>query len=138
MLHHIEIYVSELEKSAAFWGALLEEEFGYTPYQQWQDGRSWKKDGHYIVFVQTREKYSEDGYHRCRTGLNHLAFQAGSRAQIDALREKLVRRGVTLLYDDRFPHAGGAEHYALYCEDPDRIKVEIIAPKAKTEAENHG
>ena len=24
--------------------------------------------------------------------------------------------------------AGGPQHYALYCEDPDRIKVELVAP----------
>jgi hypothetical protein len=29
----------------------------------------------------------------------------------------------------RSPFAGGASHYAVFFEDPDRIKVEVVAPK---------
>jgi hypothetical protein len=32
-----------------------------------------------------------------------------------------------MLFADRYPHAGGLSHYALFCEDPDRIKVEVVA-----------
>ena len=69
-----------------------------------------------------------DPYHRCRVGLNHLAFHADSRQQVDEMTEKLKGRGVTLLYTDRHPFAGGENHYAVYFEDPDRIKVELVAP----------
>jgi hypothetical protein len=27
------------------------------------------------------------------------------------------------------PYAGGTDHYAVYFEDPDRIKVEVVAPE---------
>jgi hypothetical protein len=37
--------------------------------------------------------------------------------------------GHTTLYDDRYPYAGGPGYYAVYCEDPDRIKVEVVAPR---------
>lgn len=134
MLHHIEIYVSDFEKTAAFWGWLLEEELGYTVHQSWDNGafdrgKSWRSDTHYLVFVQTREKYLRDGYNRARTGLNHLAFYGRDRAQIDGLVEKLRKHGVTLLYQEKYPHAGGADSYTLYFEDPDRIKVEIVVPE---------
>ncbi|MCG5249785.1 VOC family protein [Brevibacillus agri] len=129
MLHHLELYVADLKRSAEFWGWLLEEQLGYERYQQWASGISWKHGNTYLVFVQAEERFLDVPYHRCRVGLNHLAFHARSREQVEAIHEELRRRGVPLLYEDRYPHAGGREHYALFCEDPDRIKVEIVAPE---------
>ena len=128
MLHHIEIYVSDLQRSKDFWSWLLEVELGYTSYQSWEDGQSWKKNGSYIVFVQAKETYLDIPYHRCRVGLNHMAFYAESREHVDALTEGLKKRDIHILYKDKHPHAGGLDHYAVYFEDPDRIKIEIVAP----------
>ncbi|APC47698.1 VOC family protein [Virgibacillus halodenitrificans] len=127
LLHHIEIYVSDLKKSAEFWGWLLEE-LGYRSYQKWEYGQSWKIEDTYIVFVQTEEGFLDVSYHRKRVGLNHVAFHAESRQHIDEMTEKLNNRGVTILYQDQHPFAGGDDYYAIYFEDPDRIKVELVAP----------
>ncbi len=127
MIHHIELYVSNLKKSTEFWGWLLEE-LGYELFQEWESGRSWKYGETYLVFVQTEEPYLDVPYHRKRTGLNHLAFHADSRKHVDELTEKLRGRDVTILYEDRHPFAGGEDYYAVFMEDPDRMKVEIVAP----------
>ena len=129
MLHHIEIYVSDLNRTKEFWAWLLETELGYTSYQEWDKGQSWIKDGTYVVFVQAEDKYMDVPYHRCRVGLNHLAFHGTSKEHVDRLTQKLRDKGIQVLYQDKHPYAGGSEHYAVYFEDPDRIKVEIIAPK---------
>ncbi|MFB1081670.1 VOC family protein [Jeotgalibacillus sp. JSM ZJ347] len=128
MLHHVELYVSDLKKSTEFWGWLLEE-LGYELYQEWESGRSWKYGETYLVFVQTEDAYLDVPYHRKRTGLNHLAFHADSREHVDELTEQLKAKGVRVLYEDRHPFAGGEDYYAVFMEDPDRIKVEIVAPK---------
>lgn len=125
-LHHVEINVSDLERSCAFWGWLLGE-LGYERFQDWDSGRSYRLGDTYLVFVQTEERFRDAPYHRCRTGLNHLAFHAESRVQVDAITEALRARGVTVLYPERHPHAGGDESYAVFFEDPDRIKVELVA-----------
>ncbi|KUO95648.1 VOC family protein [Ferroacidibacillus organovorans] len=126
-LHHVEINVSNLQRSAEFWGWLLEY-LGYVPYQTWVEGRSWCKGVTYIVLVQTESDYLEPRYHRKRTGLNHLAFHAASRQRVDELADLLRTRGTHVLYEDRHPYAGGEEHYAVFFEDPDRLKVEVVAP----------
>ncbi|ACV58155.1 VOC family protein [Alicyclobacillus acidocaldarius] len=126
-MHHIEINVSDLKRTTEFWGWLLEF-FGYSPYQAWEHGRSWRKGITYLVFVQTEECFQEPKYHRRRVGLNHLAFHADSQAQVDELTTQLRMRGVPILYEDRHPYAGGPDHYAVFFEDPDRIKVEVVAP----------
>lgn len=127
MLHHIELYVSNLNQSILFWEWLLKE-LGYEPYQKWESGISWKQKDTYIVFVQAEERFLDIPYHRCRVGLNHLAFHAKSKEQIKELTAKLQERGVNLLYRDKHPYAGGENHFAVYFEDPDRIKVELVAP----------
>ncbi|MDB9306527.1 MULTISPECIES: VOC family protein [Cyanophyceae] len=126
-LNHIEIYVSNLEKTCSFWGWFLEL-LGYSVFQEWSEGKSWKLDDTYIVFVQVEAKFLDYSYHRCRVGLNHLAFYAKSREQVDEVTQKVKEKGLTILYLDRHPYAGGNGHYALYFEDPDRIKVELVAP----------
>ena len=127
MLHHVEIYVSDLARSRAFWQWLLCEELGYKVYQEWPKGIDFIFEKTYIVFVQTEEKHLDTAYNRCRTGLNHLAFHAKSREHVDELRAKLRSRGITILYPDRHPYAGGPDYYAVFFEDPDRIKVEVTA-----------
>ena len=127
LLHHIEIYVSDLKRSTEFWKWFLES-MGYSEFQKWDAGISFKLGDTYLVFVQTEEKHLDEPYHRCKTGLNHLAFHADSRDQIDKMTIELKARNVSILYSNEHPHAGGSKYYAVFFEDPDRIKVEVVAP----------
>jgi catechol 2,3-dioxygenase-like lactoylglutathione lyase family enzyme len=121
------MYVSNLARSTEFWGWFLPE-LGYVLFQEWDAGRRWRLYDTYLVFVQALDRHADVPYHRGRVGLNHLAFWAQSQDQVDALTEQVCARGLRVLYEDRHPFAGGPGHYALYFEDPDRIKVEVIAP----------
>ncbi|MFP7298858.1 VOC family protein [Neobacillus niacini] len=127
MLHHVEIYVSNLQKSIEFWGWLLPE-LGYELYQKWDSGVSWNHQETYLVFVQAEERYLDIPYHRSRVGLNHLAFHGNSRKHIDEMTQILLEKGIQILYKDKHPYAGGKDYYAVFFEDPDRIKVELVAP----------
>lgn len=128
-LHHVELYASDLDTSIAFWEWLLDE-LGYEPYQDFEGGRSWKFGPTYLVLVQADEEYLDEPYHRCRPGLNHLAFHAESREQVDEIAAAVRERDdSTLLYGEDHPYAGGPDYYAAYFEDPERIKVEIVAPE---------
>lgn len=128
VLHHIEIYVSDLAKTKDFWSWLLKE-LGYVIYQQFEGGISYKLNDSYIVFVQTEKEFLDDGYHRKRTGLNHLAFHVDSKTEIDWFTEELRKKKVNVLYENKHPYAGGKDYCAVFFEDPDRIKVELVASK---------
>ncbi len=127
MLHHVELYVSNLHDSIRAWEWLLCEQLGYMLYQSWPEGRSYRYGETYLVFVQTEKTHLAPPYHRKKTGLNHLAFHASSLAQLEEVRQQLTSHGFRELYADRFPHAGGPDYTALFFEDPDRIKVELVA-----------
>ncbi len=125
ILHHVEIYVDDLEATKTFWGWLLSR-LGYARYQEWDAGISYQKGDTYLVFAQTEEKYRTPTYHRCHSGLNHLAFHA-TKELIVCIEAKLRDRGVTILYEERHPYAAGEDCYAIFFEDPMRMKVELCA-----------
>ncbi len=130
-LHHVEIYVSDLKKSIQFWKWLLTKKFSYTISAKWNSGISFKLADTYIVFVQTEEKHLDSIYHRKKTGLNHLAFHCSSRQFVDTLTKELKKRNITILYADQHPFAVAPDYYAVFFEDPDRIKVEVVVSEDK-------
>ena len=128
MLHHVEIYVSDLDSSRAFWSGILGR-IGHAEGDSWDDGFTLEGGGGpYLTFVQREDRYASLEYHRRAAGLNHLAFEVRGRAAVDALREYCADNGTHELYAEKYPFAnGGTDYYALFVEDPDRIKVEFVA-----------
>jgi catechol 2,3-dioxygenase-like lactoylglutathione lyase family enzyme len=125
MLHHVELWVPDLPRAARTWGWLLGR-LGWTPYQEWERGRSWRSGETYLV-VEQSPALTGDRHDRLRPGLNHLAFHAGSRAEVDALAQAAPEHGWTPLFADRYPYAGGPDHYAAYLADSDGFEVELVA-----------
>ncbi len=128
MLHHIELYVSDLERSVAFWTPLMN--FLGLEEERWSGGVNYVRGQSetYLCLLPAPREHLAAGYHRKRIGLNHLAFRGESRAQVDLIAKWITDNGHTLLYQDRHPFAGGANYYAVFFEDPDRIKLEVVAP----------
>ncbi|MDN3026535.1 VOC family protein [Streptomyces sp. S.PB5] len=125
MLHHVELWVPDLPRASRSWGWLLDR-LGWTPYQEWERGRSWRSGETYLVLEQS-PALTGDRHDRLRPGLNHLAFHAGSRTEVDTLAKTAPGHGWTPLFPDRYPHAGGPEHYAAYLADSDGFEVEVVA-----------
>lgn len=123
-LHHLELYVRDLERAVRFWGWLLGE-LGYVAYQEWDEGCSYRAGDAYVVLVEAPAGARE--LDRRDVGVNHVAFHAGSHADVNRLNAELEARGGRLLYADRYPYAGGIDHFAAFCEDPDGLKVELVA-----------
>ncbi|MFC3959191.1 VOC family protein [Halovivax cerinus] len=127
-LHHLELYASDIDASIDFWGWLLGE-LGYEAKNDWSGGRSWINGPTYVVLVEADEEpAAEHPFDRRGPGLNHVAFHAATREQVDVITEEVRERAdATVLYEDRHPYAGG--YYALYCEGPEGIKVEVVGPE---------
>lgn len=127
-LCHIEINASDLAKSGQYYRELARFFEPETP-----DFTS--KNGYGIAFIdellivlrQVEEKYKDRPFHRKAAGLNHLCFWVHSRGEVDRfMGEFLKNRGDTILYGGpkEYPQYGEG-YYAVYFEDPDRIKLEI-------------
>lgn len=94
--------------------------------QDWPAGRSWILHGTYLVVEQSRAMTS-DRHERLRPGLNHLALNAGTPQQLDDLMAEAPNRGWRPLFEEKYPHAGGPQHYAGYLENSDGFEVELVA-----------
>lgn len=123
-LSHIGINLSREEKSLPFWKELLEYlEFTITP-----DGNHFDaSDGHtFLCFTTTKDGYHDPAFHRKRTGLNHIAFGVASREEVDDfVRDYLLPREIPMLYGGAKEYGYVPGYYAVYFEDPDRIKIEV-------------
>jgi catechol 2,3-dioxygenase-like lactoylglutathione lyase family enzyme len=127
-LHHIELWVPDLARATRQWGWLLGQ-LGYTPFQDWPGGRSWRLGASYLVIEQS-PALTGSSHDRLRPGMNHLAFHAGTRQDVDALTTAAPAHGWTLLFPETHPHAGGSSHYAAYLANADGFEVELAADDA--------
>lgn len=124
---HIGINLSNSSKSFQFWKDLLR----YLDFKIIEEGSGHfdANDGRSYLCVSVMEKnYKAVGFHRKRTGLNHIAFRVLSRELVDqCVSEFLTPRKIKALYGGAKPYPEYVEgYYAVYFEDPDRIKVEIV------------
>ncbi|MHA7264747.1 reverse transcriptase-like protein [Arthrobacter sp. TMN-37] len=127
-LHHLEVWVADLDAARQSLGWLLER-LGFTEKDSWAHGVSYSGEGFYLV-LEAGPDVQAAAHERRRPGLNHLAFQAGSRSEVDLLARRAASHGWTLLFPDRHPFAGGAEHYAAYLENAEGFEVELVAGEA--------
>ena len=125
-LEHLDITVSNLERSGEFWAAFLKD-LGYRELAKSATGWSWTNDESTIFLLQAEPAYLDPPYHRKRVGLNHLAFGVADAKRVDAMAARLKERNIPLLYGG--PRTGRTT-YAVFFEDPDRIKIEVVAPLA--------
>lgn len=127
-VHHIEIWVPDLPRALSDWGWVLRQ-LGWKDGDGWPGGFSWKSgvDSSYIV-VEQSPALSADTHDRLRPGMNHLALNAGSRAEVDAIVTESAAHGWTLMFADRHPYAGGPQHYAAFLHNQDGYELEIVAP----------
>lgn len=125
--HHVEVWVADLAEAREQWGWLLRE-LGFSRVSAWPEGESWSASGAYLT-VTTSPNLSGTTHDRRMPGVNHLAFTGGSTAHVDEMIARADQYGWIPLYHDRYPHAGGLDHYAGWLENPAGFKVEIVADK---------
>lgn len=126
-MHHLELWVTDLERARPSWQWLLGS-LGYRPHRQWADGVSWLLGDAYVVLEQS-PAVLPGAHERLRPGWNHIALWAGNPEQLAALVEHAPSHGWRLMFADRHPFAGGPEHYAAYLEDADGHEVELVADR---------
>jgi len=126
-LYHIQLNVSDAKKSLPFYKEL----FAYLEYKIIDEspehiGASNGTIDFWIIETETAHKPA--GFNRKNTGINHLAFNVGSKENVDKFCEEFLKvRGTPILYDSPkiFPEYS-PDYYAVYFEDPDRIKLEVM------------
>lgn len=124
-LGHVGINLSGSDESFALWKDMLT----FLGFEVREDGNHFDAfDQHsYICVTTTKPEHRVAGYHRRHTGLSHLAFRVADRVDVDRFVEQfLVPRSIQPLYGGAREYPEYVDgYYAVYFEDPDRVKVEI-------------
>ena len=126
-LYHIQLNVSDANKSLPFYKELFE----YLEYKIIDEspehiGVSNGSTDFWII--ETGSSYKQADFNRKNTGRNHLAFNVGSKENVDKFYEEFLKvRGTSILYDSpKIFHEYSPSYYAVFFEDPDRIKLEVM------------
>ena len=129
-LHHLDLVVSDVERSRNFYSDLLGP-LGWGPVLDLVGER-----GEAIWYLQAqdtwlglREKQSDAHpvpYERYAVGVHHVAFEALSREAVDDAWRRVLAQGVaTESAPKEFPHYAPG-YYAAFFYDPDGIKLEVV------------
>ena len=79
------------------------------------------------IVVEQSPALTAGEHDRRRLGLNHLAFHAGSRQDVDSLAATARCATGPRPFADKHSYAGGPEHYAAYLAGTDGFAVELVA-----------
>ncbi|MEA2380415.1 MAG: glyoxylase family protein [Solirubrobacteraceae bacterium] len=130
-IHHLDLVVSDLERSLAFYRDLLGP-LGYV-----REGPIRGERGERVVYlghigahtaIGLREARSDAHglpYDRYAVGVHHVAFGAPSRDMVDERAAWLRERGAEIESEPaEYDYIPG--YYAVFLFDPDGIKLEIV------------
>ena len=123
---HLQINVSS-KKSLEFYKDLLPFlGFKKAAGGDWGVGYYSGKSSFWVMLVD--KKYMKKSFHRKDVGLNHIAFLVSSKKAVDDFYNKFLKvKKIQTLYQSpkKFPEYT-KKYYAVFFEDPDRIKLEVV------------
>jgi len=126
-VHHVDLVVSSIERSLPFYSELLGP-LGYHRVGEVEGERGetiWYLSGPGTA-IGLREAQSKGEPHdRYRIGLHHIAFEAGSRAEVDE-RAAWVRTQDVAVESGPQEYSYMPGYYATFFYDPDGLKLEIV------------
>jgi glyoxylase I family protein len=129
LIHHIDLTVTELERSRVFYNHLLGF-IGYARSDDYDYGTDWDHGGPgqftSIGIVKAKGQNAARAHDRGSAGLHHLAWCAASRADVDALYAKLLEIGAVILDPPALYPLYHSEYYAVFFSDPDGLKLEYV------------
>ncbi|OUR96830.1 hypothetical protein A9Q84_10860 [Halobacteriovorax marinus] len=128
IISHIEINVLDYPAAIRFYDLVLIP-MGFKRLNCMMEWTAYSDGQSKFIICPTDAEFKKEGYHRKRAGLNHLAFYANSREEVDDYYEKTLKQnGIKALYEENA--FGDDDYYAVFFEGPDRLKLEYVyAPR---------
>ena len=119
---HIQLTVSDLPRSRAFWKPLFE----LFEMKILIDSETYfygigSRTG--LALSPIDPKHRGDAFDQRRIGLHHLCLRARERADVDAIHDVAVRLGARIVHPPR-EDGFAPGYYSVLFEDPDGIRIE--------------
>ncbi len=132
-LGHVDLVCGDLERSLAFYAAVLGPLGLQPPYLvPGERGESI----HYLRFPRPgsgslglRQAVEEQVFALYAPGLHHLGLAAEAREDVDAAHAAAVAAGADVLHPPRPGPQYHADYYATFFLDPDGFRIEVAASR---------
>ncbi len=130
-INHLALTASDFDRSTSFFDKVLGF-LGYTrvevpePTQQLMKTplRAWASPDGALTLRPAKDDSARKAHDRNAPGMNHLAFNAESRADVERMHDLLKTIGAQILDPPaEYPYFPG--YYAVYFTDPDGLKFEF-------------
>lgn len=126
MISHVDLNVSDLERSTRFYLAVLsplnfratDGELSYVRIANGSDT--------VITLSAVDPAFRHLTYHRKAVGLGHIALSVASREWVDRMAAHIAALGVPMLGEGVIDSDYRRGYYTFSFEDPDRIMIEIV------------
>jgi catechol 2,3-dioxygenase-like lactoylglutathione lyase family enzyme len=129
-LHHVDLTVRDPEASRSFYEAVLGF-MGYVVADAHERGfdMDLRIDGVLeasVGMMKASGEHAARAHDRYSPGLHHIAWNAASPEDVDALYDVLQRIGATVLDPPAAYPRYGEGYYAVFFADPDGLKLEYV------------
>src|SRR5277367_4860938 len=131
-INHLALTVSDLVRSTEFYDKVLgfmgyaRVEVAATTQQAMKTAlRAWGSPNGSITLRPAKGPAANQTHARNAPGLNHVAFNADSRADVQKLHSLLEEIGAQIL-DPPADYTYFPEYFAVYFTDPDGFKFEFV------------
>lgn len=126
-VHHIDLTVKSAQASRSFYESVL----GFMGYVIVDDREAFVDfqipgQPHYVGIANASGANADRTHDRYSPGLHHIAWNAESRADVDALYAVLQQIGATILDPPAAYPQYGPGYYAVFFADPDGLKLEYV------------
>jgi catechol 2,3-dioxygenase-like lactoylglutathione lyase family enzyme/diadenosine tetraphosphate (Ap4A) HIT family hydrolase len=122
-VHHIDLTVSDIRRSTAFYDRWLPL-MGLRRIEDCAEGPLWR--GQHTELGLQQARASQRTHDRYSPGLHHLAFQAPHRAAVVSLHAALLAANETILDAPADYPQYAPDYFAVFFSDPDGIKLEYV------------
>jgi catechol 2,3-dioxygenase-like lactoylglutathione lyase family enzyme len=131
-IQHIDLAVSDVERSLAFYYVLLGP-LGLTEYGRAPSYRGTEE----IVYLRFGRSFlgirPADGgtYRHYDVGLEHLAFQVDTHLEVDEAHERCLAAGgrIESPPQEHYVDLESEDYYAFFAFDPDGIRIEVVCDR---------
>ena len=128
-IHHIDLTVKDAHASRAFYESVLGF-MGYKLADAHPNGYDFDlRDGDRfcsIGILSARGEHAERVHDRYSAGLHHIAWNAASRDDVDAMHTHLLSIGANITDAPADYPRYGAGYYAVFFTDADGLKLEYV------------
>ena len=131
-IQHIDLAVSDVERSLEFYRALLEPlgltEYDRTPSYRGTEEITYMRFGRSFLGIRPADGGT---YRHYDVGLEHMAFQVDTRLEVDEAHERCLLAGgrIESPPQEHYINSEREDYYAFFAFDPDGIRIEVVCDR---------